>query len=66
MLNLNTRVHLNEVELTVFVQEFKGTSAAVADFDTRTGTTFTDELTHFFSDTRCGCFFHHFLVTALH
>ena len=31
MLYLNAGVHLNEIELTVLVEEFNGASAAVAD-----------------------------------
>src|SRR5690606_29197154 len=45
--NLNTGVHLNEVELTVFEQEFEGTRPAIADVDTRFGTTLADVATQF-------------------
>nr|MBA2814278.1 hypothetical protein [Candidatus Pantoea persica] len=34
MLNLNTGVHLNEVELTVFIQELEGACTTLADLDT--------------------------------
>src|SRR5699024_6926237 len=33
VLYLDTRVHFNKEELAIFIQEFKGTGAAVADLD---------------------------------
>ncbi len=47
MLNLNTGVHFNEVELTVFKQELKGACAAIADVDTRFRAAFADVATQF-------------------
>ena len=64
--NLNTGVHFNEVELAVFEQELKSTRPAIADIDTGFRATLADVATQFRGDTRCWCFFDHFLVTTLH
>ncbi|MNE29153.1 hypothetical protein D3C80_1226250 [compost metagenome] len=64
--NLNTGVHLNEVELAVFEQEFERTSTAIADIDARFGATLADVTTQFRGNARCWCFFDDFLMAALH
>ena len=66
MFNLNTGVHFNEVELTVFKQELKGACAAIADVDTRFRAAFADVATQFRGNARRRRFFDHFLVTTLH
>ena len=66
MLNLDTGVHFDEIELAVFVQELESTRTAVADLDTGTHTALTDELAHFGGDAGCRRLFHHFLVATLH
>lgn len=64
--NLNMCVYFNEVEFIVFVQEFKGISVVVVDFDICMGIMFIDEFMYFFSDIWCGCFFYYFLVMVLY
>lgn len=64
--NLNTGVHLNEVELAVFEQELESTRPAIADINTGFGATLADVATQFRSNARCWCFFDNFLVTTLH
>ena len=66
MFNLNTGVHLNEVELAVFKQELKCTCSAVADIYTGFGATLADEAAKFRGDTRRWRFFNNFLVATLH
>ena len=66
MFYLNTGVHFNEIELTVFVQEFKGTGTTIIDLNTSTNTTFADIAAHIFRDAWCWRFFDYFLVTTLH
>ncbi len=66
MLNLNTGVHLDKVELAVFIQELEGACAAVTDLHARLGTAFADIATHFHGNARRRRFFNHFLVTTLH
>ncbi len=66
MLNLDTGVHLDEIELAVFVQELEGPRTAVADLDAGAHAALADELAHLFCDARCRCLFDHFLVATLH
>ena len=66
MLHLHTRVHLDEIKLTVFIQKLKGTRTAVTNFFTRSNTALTDFVDEFAGDAWCRRFFDHFLVTALH
>lgn len=47
MLNLNTGVHFDEIELAVLEQELKGTRSTIADIDTRFSATLADVATQF-------------------
>src|SRR5574343_94909 len=64
--HLHAGVHLDEVELAVFVQELKSTGAAVADAAAGFGAGLADALALFGGNARCRRFFDDLLVTALH
>src|SRR5450830_180735 len=64
--DLHARVHLDEVELAVLVQEFEGAGAAVADLAARFGAAVADLLDQLARDARCRRFLDHLLVAALH
>ncbi|MNI20288.1 hypothetical protein D3C73_737620 [compost metagenome] len=66
MLNLNTGVHFDEIELAVFIQELESACAAVTDFHTGFRAALADITAHFAGDARCRSLFNHFLVAALH
>ena len=66
VLNLDTGVHFDEIELAVFVQKFERTGAAIADAATgfrAACTEFFDELAR---NAGGGRLFHNLLITALH
>ncbi|RMN69225.1 hypothetical protein ALQ54_05717 [Pseudomonas syringae] len=65
VLHLNTGVHFDEVETTVFVQELERTRTAIADIDTRLDAGSQNILARLFIDERCWRFFQNLLVTAL-
>ena len=65
VLNLHAGVHLNEVEVAVFIEELERASAAVADFDTGAHAAFGDFFAGLFVDVRGWGFFDHLLVAAL-
>src|SRR5471032_2859128 len=66
MLNLNTGVHFDEIELAVFIKELESTRTAVVDIHTGFSAAFADVTTKFRRDAWCWRFFNHFLVTTLH
>ncbi len=66
MLHLNTGVHFNKVELTVFVEEFEGSRSAITDLLAGIDATFPDAFNQLAVDARRGGLFQHLLVTALH
>ena len=66
MLNLNARVHFDEIKLAILIQKLKRTGTAIFDLAAGLGTTFTDLFNQFAIDPRCGRLFDHFLMTALH
>src|SRR5574343_1885246 len=66
MLALDAGIHLDEVELTVFVQEFEGPGTTVADLAAGIGTKFANAADQTGRDMRCRRFFDHFLMTTLH
>ena len=66
VLYLHTRVHFNEVELTVLIQKFKGSRATVADLFTGSDAALTHPFDKLARDTRCGRFLNDFLVPSLH
>ena len=65
VLDLDTRVHLDEVELAILIQELERACAAIADC----ATGFDDALAHLGSlrrrDAGCGRLFDHFLMASL-
>src|SRR5699024_1537154 len=65
VLYLDTRVHFNKEELAIFIQEFKGTGAAVADLDAGIYTALGNFVTKLCRNAWCWAFFHYFLVAAL-
>ena len=66
MFNLQTRVHLDEVELTVLVQEFERASAAIADITTGFDAACPQPIPNLFGNTRRRRFFDDLLMAALH
>ena len=66
MFNLNPGVHFNEIELSVFIEEFEGTSTAVADLAAGIGAARADLVDETSGDPRGGRFLDDFLVPTLH
>ena len=66
MLDLHARVHLDEVELAVFVQEFERAGAEIAHLPAGVGATIADPVDQPARDARRRRFFDHLLVAALH
>src|SRR3990167_571117 len=66
MLHLHAGVHLNEIELAVFVEELESTSAAVANLLAGSDATLANALNQLAVNTRRRRFFQHLLVAALH
>ena len=66
VLDLQTRVHLDEVELAVLVQEFERPGAAIAHFEAGINAARADCVALFVSDARRRRFLDHFLMAALH
>ena len=64
--HLNTGVHFNEVELTVFVEELKRACAAVADLAAAFGTALSDLFNRAAGNADGRRLFDDFLVAALH
>ena len=65
VLHLYTGVHLDEVEVAIFIEELEGTRAAVADVDARLDAAGLDLAAGFFIDQRGWGFLDHLLVAAL-
>ncbi|MNG07645.1 hypothetical protein D3C84_909580 [compost metagenome] len=65
MLDLHAGVHLDEVEVAVFVEELEGAGAAVADLDAGIDAALEHFGARLFVDERCRRFFQHLLVAAL-
>lgn len=66
VLDLHARVHLDEVELAVLIQELERAGAAVADLLAGIGAAVADALDQAARDVRCRRFLDHLLVAALH
>src|SRR3546814_18579519 len=66
MFDLDARVHLDEIETAIFVQEFEGAGAAVADAFARLDAETADFGALFVGDARRRRFLDDFLVAALH
>ena len=66
VLHLHAGVHLDKVELTVFIQKLKRTGPPVIDFFARSHTTLAHPLNQLAGDTRRRRFFKNFLVPTLH
>ena len=66
MLDLQPRIHLDEVEPAVFVQELEGSRPAVADLAACRDASRAHRLAHFRVDPGSRSLFEHFLVPALH
>ena len=66
MLHLQTRVDLDKVEITVFVQELEGSRPAVPNLETRVYTALTDLRAQLLGNARRRCLLDHLLVAALH
>ena len=66
MLDLHAGVHLNEIELAVFVEKFEGARTPVIDLLASGHATLADLLDQFARDAWRRGFFDHFLVTPLH
>ena len=64
--NLYPCVHLNEIELAVFIQKLKGAGAAVTHFFASRHTTLAYAFNQLAGNARRGRFFNDFLVTPLH
>src|SRR5690349_10567337 len=64
MFNLDARIHLDEVELAVFVEKFERTGAAITDIAARRYTAITDHLALFSRNSRRRRFFDHLLMTT--
>src|SRR3546814_19586099 len=65
MLDLYASVHLDEVEVAVFIEELERTGAAVADIDARLDAAGLHLAAGFFVDQRGRGLLDHLLVTAL-
>src|SRR5262249_27418112 len=65
MLDLQTRIHLDEVELAVLIEELDGTCAAIADLLHRLGDRGADLLARLGVEGWRGGFLHHLLMSAL-
>src|SRR3546814_2150858 len=65
MLDLYASVHLDEVEVAVFIEELERTGAAVADIDARLDAAGLHLAAGFFVDQRGRGLLNHLLVTAL-
>ena len=66
VLHLHARVHFDEVELAVLVQEFESARAPVADLFAGSHTALADALDQLAADARCRRLFQDFLVPPLH
>src|SRR5579883_1286303 len=66
MLDLDARVHLDEIEAPVLEQEFERAGAAVPDADAGFHAYLADLCAQLGRDARRRRFFHHFLMPALH
>ena len=66
VLDLHTRVHLDEIELAVLVQKLEGAGAAVADFLAGGHAALANALDQAARNARCRPFFDHLLVAPLH
>ena len=66
MLDLHARVHFDEIELAVFVQELERTRAKIAHLLAGIRATIADAVDQAARNTRRRRFFDHFLVTTLH
>ena len=66
VLYLQSRVHFNEIEFIVLVQEFEGAGAAISNILTGLHTTLTNSIALFFSDSGGRRLLDYFLMPALH
>jgi hypothetical protein len=66
MLDLDARVHLDEIELVILVEELEGARTAIVDAPARFGTTLADAHDVAGSDTGGRRLLDDFLMTALH
>ena len=66
MLDLNTGIHLDKIELIVLVQKLERPRATIADALAGIGAAYPDAISQALFDTRRRRFFNDFLVTALH
>ena len=66
MLDLNARVHFNEIKFVILVQEFQGAGAAVADFPDRPGATLSHGFALLGGQPGRRCFLDNLLMPALH
>ncbi len=65
MLDLDARVHLDEIELAVLVEEFDGADAEIGNLAHRLGDRFADLVARLRVERGRGAFLHHLLVAAL-
>src|SRR6185436_11603186 len=66
MLDLDPRVHLDEEELAVFVEEFERAGAAITYLPAGIGAALADALAHLGRKVRCRRLLEHLLMAALH
>src|SRR5438105_5027350 len=66
MFDVHARVHFDEVELAVFVQELERTRAKIAHLLAGVGATIADPVDQTARDARRRRFLDHLLVTTLH
>ena len=66
VLNLDARIHFDEIKLAVFIEKFKGAGAAIADSPAGFGAAIANAFDQAVADSRSRGFFKNFLVAALH
>src|SRR5690625_7642927 len=66
MLNLDTRVHFDEIKLATLVKKLESPGASVFEFAAGLYRTLADALDQLTRNTWGGCLFDNFLMTTLH
>ena len=66
MLDLEARIHLDEIKLILLVEELERAGAFITDLAARFGATFADADAAACRQVRRGCFFDNLLMAALH
>ena len=66
MFNLQARIHFDEIELAVLVEELERAGASIAHVQARLHASLTDFRALLFGDAGCRRFFDDFLMASLH